>query len=297
MKNLIIIFLIILYIPVSILVAKEDKVLCLYNNEGIEDGELIIDWGFSALVYYNDLLILFDAGASAEILEHNCDILGVNLDAVDIAVLSHNHRDHITGFNYLLEVNPDVKIYLPDDRDLGGESSIEEEEWNSKYRVGYRFKDADVTFVKQNMLIAPGVALIPTVASSIGVYLKDPKDEQKTRYWGLPEVSLAIKSDDDKWILIDGCSHNGVAEIVNVCVLRSYLLNTFVFSVLEIFQLHSVTLSVACPCDVFSRTSLRWASGACRPHGASILRLYESSLPRHTVRFLKSSGSQRTRYA
>ena len=214
MKNLLIIFLIILYIPVSILVAKEDKVLCLYNNEGIEDGELIIDWGFSALVYYNDLLILFDAGASAEILEHNCDILGVNLDAVDIAVLSHNHRDHITGFNYLLEVNPDVKIYLPDDSNLGGESSTEEEEWNSKYRVGYRFKDADVTFVKQNMLIAPGVVLIPTVASSIGVFLKDPEDELKTRYWGLPEVSLAIESDADNWILIDGCSHSGVAEIV-----------------------------------------------------------------------------------
>lgn len=215
MKNiLIMIFIIFVHIN-SILTAQDNKILCLYNNEGDKSDELIIDWGFSALVYYNNLLILFDAGASTEILEHNCDKLGVDLSDVDIAVLSHNHPDHISGFNYLLEVNPAVKIYLPDDSDLGGESSKEKEEWNNKYRVGYRFQDADVTFVKQNIQIAPGIALIPTVVSSIGVYLKDPKDEQNTRYWGLPEVSLAVKSNDDKWILLDGCSHSGVAKIVN----------------------------------------------------------------------------------
>ena len=215
MKNCLLVLFIIFYLPFSALMAEDNKILCLYNNEGVEGGELIIDWGFSALIYYNDQLILFDSGASSEILEHNCAKLGVDLSNVDIAVLSHNHRDHVTGFNYLLEVNPAVKLYLPDDSDLGGESSKENEEWNSKYRVGYRFKDADVTFVKQNIQIAPGIALIPTVASSIGVYLKDPKDEQNTSYWGLPEVSLAVKSNDDKWILLDGCSHSGVANIVN----------------------------------------------------------------------------------
>jgi 7,8-dihydropterin-6-yl-methyl-4-(beta-D-ribofuranosyl)aminobenzene 5'-phosphate synthase len=213
-KNCLLVLFIIFYLPCSALMAEDNKVLCLYNNEGVEGGELIIDWGFSALIYYNDQLILFDSGASSEILEHNCDKLGVDLSDVDIAVLSHNHRDHITGLNYLLEVNPAVKLYLPDDSALGGESSEENEEWNSKYRVNYRFQDADVRFVKQNIQIAPGVALIPTVAASIGVYLNDPKDEQNIRYWGLPEVSLAVKSNDDKWILLDGCSHSGVAEIV-----------------------------------------------------------------------------------
>lgn len=218
----------------TILGAQDNKILCLYNNEGSEDDELIIDWGFSALVYYNDLLILFDAGASAEILEHNCDILGVDLQDVDIAILSHNHRDHITGFNYLLEINPNIKIYLPDDSDLGGAASRDKEAWNSKYRVGYRFQNADITFVKKIVQIVPGVVLIPTVASSIGVYLKDPEDEQNTRFWGLPEVSLTIKSNNDKWILIDGCSHSGVAEIVTET--NNYL-KTNVYGVIGGFHL------------------------------------------------------------
>ncbi len=211
-KSLFIILFILL--SASIVDAKDNKILCLYNNEGNKNDELIIDWGFSALINYNNTVILFDAGASADILKHNCELLDISIEDVDIAVLSHKHRDHITGFDYLLEVNPDVKIYLPDDHDLGGESSSKKEEWNSKYQIGYRFKDVDITFVKQNMEIFPGAVLIPTIASSIGVYLNDPKDEQNTRYWGLPEVSLAVKSNDDKWILIDGCSHSGVAEIV-----------------------------------------------------------------------------------
>jgi 7,8-dihydropterin-6-yl-methyl-4-(beta-D-ribofuranosyl)aminobenzene 5'-phosphate synthase len=214
MNKLLIITFVLIFVN-SHLIAEGNKILCLYNNEGDNNSELIIDWGFSALINHDDLLILFDAGASADILEHNCNKLGVNLKDVDIAVLSHKHRDHITGFNYLFEVNPNVKVFLPNDRDLGGGSTPEWEEWNSKYKVGYRFNDADITFVKQNMEIAPGIVAIPTIASSIGVFLKDPTDDQNTRYWGLPEVSIAVKSIGDKWILIDGCSHSGVAKIVD----------------------------------------------------------------------------------
>ncbi len=34
---------------------------------------------------------------------------------IDFAVASHSHFDHINGFDYLLEVNPQVKIYFPQD--------------------------------------------------------------------------------------------------------------------------------------------------------------------------------------
>ena len=213
MKNIFTI-LFVIFMSCTILTAQDNKILCLYNNEGVEGEELIIDWGFSALIYYHDNIILFDSGKSSKILKHNANILGVDLREVDIAILSHNHLDHISGFEYLLKINPNVKMYLPDDYHLGGESEIDDEERNKKYRLGYRFQYADISFVKQNVEILPGVALIPTVATSTGTFSKYPPNEENPILWGLPEVSLSLMSNDNKWILIDGCSHSGVDEIV-----------------------------------------------------------------------------------
>jgi hypothetical protein len=72
-------------------------------------------WGFSALVEYGGKRILFDTGGNAEIFEHNVKALGVDLTKLDFVVLSHRHSDHISGLNYLLRVNPTVKIYAPAD--------------------------------------------------------------------------------------------------------------------------------------------------------------------------------------
>ena len=60
-------------------------------------------------------MILFDAGTNADILKNNADALGIDLATVDLAIGSHAHGDHLNGFDYHLEVNPNVKIYLPFD--------------------------------------------------------------------------------------------------------------------------------------------------------------------------------------
>ncbi|NIS17609.1 MAG: MBL fold metallo-hydrolase, partial [Phycisphaerae bacterium] len=41
--------------------------------------------------------------------------LNIDLGEVDFAVASHAHADHTGGFHYLMRVNPDVKIYFPND--------------------------------------------------------------------------------------------------------------------------------------------------------------------------------------
>ena len=92
----------------------------LYDGFGEDAGEAISDWGFCALIYYNEKIILFDGGSSADILKHNVQVLGLDLADVDIAVLSHSHFDHISGLDYLLEVNPNVKLFLPNVWTIGG---------------------------------------------------------------------------------------------------------------------------------------------------------------------------------
>jgi len=97
----------------------QNSILNLYDAFGYQKRGTILDWGFSALVRYNGKTILFDTGNSADGFAHNVKALGVDLQKVDIAVLSHRHFDHISGFDYMLKVKPAVKAYLPADGALG----------------------------------------------------------------------------------------------------------------------------------------------------------------------------------
>jgi len=89
-----------------------NRVTILYDAFG-KAPAMTKAWGFSALVEYGGKRILFDTGGNAEIFEHNVKALGVDLTKLDFVVLSHRHGDHISGLNYLLRINPTVKIYTP----------------------------------------------------------------------------------------------------------------------------------------------------------------------------------------
>ncbi len=91
------------------------RVAVLYDAFG--KSELVKkDWGFGALVEYAGKRILFDTGNNADTFADNVKSLGVDLRSLDLVVISHRHSDHTTGLSYLLAVNPNVKIYVPDER-------------------------------------------------------------------------------------------------------------------------------------------------------------------------------------
>jgi 7,8-dihydropterin-6-yl-methyl-4-(beta-D-ribofuranosyl)aminobenzene 5'-phosphate synthase len=174
-------------------------------------------WGFSALVEFGGKRILFDTGGNAEILEHNVKALGVDLSKLDFVVISHRHADHVSGLNYLLRINPTVKIYTP------------AEPWgpfgwaapNSFYRkedslaANMRYFDgnppdmlsasslwpqANFVRVDSTTEIAPGIFLVPTISQVTGTL-------------ELREISLAIRGPQGL-IILDGCSHAGVEKIL-----------------------------------------------------------------------------------
>ena len=94
---------------------NEGTITNLYDAFGKDRKGLKQDFGFSCVVNYKGKLILFDSGTDAKIFEKNLKALKIDLRKIDIAVVSHGHYDHIGGFDYLLSVNPKVKIYLPND--------------------------------------------------------------------------------------------------------------------------------------------------------------------------------------
>jgi 7,8-dihydropterin-6-yl-methyl-4-(beta-D-ribofuranosyl)aminobenzene 5'-phosphate synthase len=221
----------------------QNSILNLYDAFGYQKRGTILDWGFSALVRYNGKTILFDTGNNADKFEHNVKALGVDLNQVDIAVLSHRHYDHISGFDYMLKVKPTVKAYLPADYALGapmrytfshdtkeslaglppeqlyfggGVNSID-------YKPGERFHGANQEFVPASREIAEGIYLIVTRSVMMGDFNAYPPNEPgHPDLAGFPELSLALKTEKGV-VLITGCSHSKVEEIIRAT--KQYLGN------------------------------------------------------------------------
>jgi 7,8-dihydropterin-6-yl-methyl-4-(beta-D-ribofuranosyl)aminobenzene 5'-phosphate synthase len=195
----------------------QDKVTILYDAFG-ESKDLAKDWGFSALVEHNGMRILFDTGNNAASFEHNVKALGVDLTKLNFVVISHRHADHTTGLRYVLEMNPNVTVYVPADggNGFGGASFPKtflraDESLLAKMRYfggtdpehftwGKLYDTGNFVLVDRLTEVSPEIFLVRTVS-------------QKTGTLELPELTLAIKRPDGL-LLVDGCSHAGIEAIL-----------------------------------------------------------------------------------
>lgn len=194
----------------------QNRVTILYDAFG-KPSLLRRDWGFAALIEYGGKRILFDTGNNAGIFAHNTKALRIDLKRLDFVVISHRHGDHTSGLNYLLSVNPGVKIYVPKEtygvfgsslpgtfyrrseslppemRYFGGASP-------EVIRHGTPWTRANFVYVDSLTEVAPDIYLIATVSQTPGTL-------------ELRELSLAIKTPQGL-ILATGCSHPGIEKIL-----------------------------------------------------------------------------------
>jgi 7,8-dihydropterin-6-yl-methyl-4-(beta-D-ribofuranosyl)aminobenzene 5'-phosphate synthase len=197
--------------------AGPDGVTILTDAFGRKPG-LALDWGYSALIEYQGRRILFDAGDNAVLLKRNVERLHVDLAHLDLVVISHAHGDHTSGLRYVLSLNPDVPLYVPDDvffrghevpraflttnpdpslpperRYFGGNVPDHVPDWQG-------WNDTNLTVVTQALTIAPGIRLVALTA-------------EKPPFAGMPEVSLCLDTPEGPVILV-GCSHPGIERIL-----------------------------------------------------------------------------------
>ena len=216
----------------------EVKILNLYDSFGKEVPGTTQDFGFAAIIEYRGKTILFDSGANAETFKQNVKALKIDPKKIDFAIASHDHFDHVNGFDWLLEVNPKLKIYYPNDRwggapttfdiagrnpDIAKQLPAEQQYFGGKksgvvpLNSSGRFWKANVEYVAESKEIAPGITLIATTSTLIGHFTKypgtitdpnaDPMYEEK--YEGLPELTLALQTKNGE-VLVTGCSHSSL---------------------------------------------------------------------------------------
>jgi len=195
---------------------QQPRITILYDAFG-RSSSLQKDWGYSALIEVGGRRILFDTGDNPDILAANAKALGVDLSRLDFAVLSHRHGDHMGGMEYLLSVNPKVKIYAPKETfgvygfSLPSKFYRKNEALPPYMRYydgkppetmvfGSAWPRANIELVEQTREIAPGIHLISLVS-------------EKPSTLELRELSLAIRTPDGL-VLVVGCSHPGLDKIV-----------------------------------------------------------------------------------
>jgi 7,8-dihydropterin-6-yl-methyl-4-(beta-D-ribofuranosyl)aminobenzene 5'-phosphate synthase len=152
----------------------------LYDNFIAVEGTRSA-WGFSCLIEGTEKTILFDTGGEAEVLMHNIDTLNVDLQKVDVVVISHNHWDHTGGLEAVLEAHPGLPVYVP-------------------HSFPYEF----IRRVEKRGHVIP---VNKPVEVCRNIFLTGEMGQ------GIKELSLLFNSGQGP-VLVTGCSHPGIVDIV-----------------------------------------------------------------------------------
>jgi len=194
------------------------KVTIIYDND-LYQKNLTADWGFSCLIEIEDTpLILFDTGANGSILLSNMQKLNIDPVFIEEVFISHSHWDHTGGLEDFLNVNPGVKIYIP-----------------------------------SSCLTPLGASDVVRVTRPIKLH----DNVYSTGELAGIEQSLIITL-EGKAIVITGCSHPGVNEILKVASRfgKPYALIGGLHGFKELELLKGLSLICACHCTQY-KTKIR----------------------------------------
>ena len=160
---------------------KQAKVIILVDNT--PGNNMLNSWGFSAYIETEKWSILFDADTEPNVLKYNVEKLGVDLNNIDFAVLSHHHGDHYGGFKYIGSVRPRLKVFTPP----GSVDYLSE--WDLTPKIIYNESEV----LDDAWLTGP----------------------LKSWRWGIYEQAFSFYVEDKGLIVLVGCSHPGVDTLVS----------------------------------------------------------------------------------
>jgi 7,8-dihydropterin-6-yl-methyl-4-(beta-D-ribofuranosyl)aminobenzene 5'-phosphate synthase len=162
--------------------------------------------------------ILFDMGASG-LFAKNAEKLGVDLKKVDLAVISHGHYDHGGGLKTFLSINSKAKIYLHQKmfkkyyaNRPGGTKAYIGLDQNLLPNEQFVFCGDRLTIGKELELFSGVKAKRCVPSGNTDLFKKDGDAFVQDDFEH--EQNLII-SNNGKTLLIAGCAHNGIINIIN----------------------------------------------------------------------------------
>lgn len=194
------------------------KVTVLVDNT--DGASLKGEWGLSFYIEYGDKTVLLDAGLSG-LFADNAAKMGIDLNKVDYAVLSHAHDDHANGMDRFFECNDHADFYI---------AKGAEEDCYDRHRLLYEYagiprgilkRHADrIVRAEEDIMLDDGIRLLGHTTpglEKIGIesrmylrrglfrFIPDDFRHEQSLIFELP----------DGIVVFNSCSHAGADNIIN----------------------------------------------------------------------------------
>lgn len=192
------------------------KVTSLIENTGQRE-DLYTEHGLSLYLETEHHRVLFDTGASERFAE-NAEKLGISLAEVDVLVLSHGHYDHTGGIKRFFEENDCGKAYILADAfapyyNCAGETprfigikSVPKHHPRLTLLHGSYVIDEELTLFTG----VTGRKCFPNPNLHLAYY-----HDQKFVQDDFRHEQYLVVTEGEKQLLVSGCSHNGIVNILD----------------------------------------------------------------------------------
>ena len=189
------------------------RIVTLMENTACR-AELACEHGLSLYIEAAGKRILFDAGQSG-VFADNGEKLGIDLGAVDLAILSHGHYDHGGGLARFLEINKTAPVYL------------RREAFGDHYNGKGKYIGLDpalrasgrLVFAEDVTELAPGLTLrggpLGELLQPIEPYGLTRLENGEFRPEDFCHEQYLLVAENGRRVCISGCSHRGVVNIVS----------------------------------------------------------------------------------
>ncbi|MEA1975334.1 MAG: MBL fold metallo-hydrolase [Bacillota bacterium] len=197
----------------------------------VENDNVIKEHGLSLYFEYKNEKFLFDT-AQSNLFIKNGHKMDVNFNDIKTVILSHGHYDHGNGLLYLgnkdLICHPDVflKRYRPDGTYVGLNQT--RSEINKKFNI---IESKGIYYINEK------ICFLGEIKGRLTKYKLQNGDNDY-----IYDDSALVINDEKGLIIITGCSHSGIENIINYA--KKIMKTDKVYSVIGGFHLKEVNENV-----------------------------------------------------
>ncbi len=194
------------------------RITCLVNNYSINNS-FVDEEALSLFIETEKFNILFDTGIN-EALFLNADLLDIELKNLDYIVLSHGHRDHTGALKKLMDINKKAKVIAHK------EILLDAFTINNKEHVYIGIAKDGIDF--QRFIFVEDLFLLDDNIRVYGNLNKHEDPSLETHFIKKNNEFVPYLSEDEIYLhidnlLISGCSHRGILNIINDLREKSFL--------------------------------------------------------------------------